>query len=174
MRPGPLRSWAALLAAAGAILAAACNQPTPAAPVPPPTPEPTPVPTPTPIFGCGLPRGTGLGRGCPVERAHFQPEMEWAIDKVIDDYPGYFDKTRARGGPFNFRVKNVPQYVDEVVYNLRTIGLCALNDGEEIAVKNDNDFNDQYDIITADGFVRRSYRVTCRPAWNSIPPHGDE
>jgi hypothetical protein len=46
-------------------------------------------------------------------------------------------------------------------------GLCGLHDGEELAVKRTNDFNDQYKIDTSDGFMRRglgSYRSTCYPA----------
>ena len=40
--------------------------------------------------------------------------------------------------------------------------------GEEFAVKSSNSFNDQYDLMMADGHIRRqegSYRGTCRPAW---------
>ena len=47
-------------------------------------------------------------------------------------------------------------------------GLCGFYDGEELGVKGTNAFNDQYDIVTSDMFVRRqlgSYRSTCYPAW---------
>jgi hypothetical protein len=47
-------------------------------------------------------------------------------------------------------------------------GLCAHNDGEELAVKANNGFNDQYDVLTSDMYIRRqggSYRSTCYPAW---------
>jgi hypothetical protein len=47
-------------------------------------------------------------------------------------------------------------------------GLCSAWDGEELAVKNTNDWNDQYDILTAELFLRRqegAYRSTCYPAW---------
>jgi hypothetical protein len=40
-------------------------------------------------------------------------------------------------------------------------------DGEEVAVKNTNDFSDQYDIITSNDFVRwgdGAYAATCEPA----------
>jgi hypothetical protein len=55
-----------------------------------------------------------------------------------------------------------------VTDEVRRLGYCATNDGEELAVKNSNSFNDQYDIINSEGFVRRgagSYRSTCYPAW---------
>jgi hypothetical protein len=48
------------------------------------------------------------------------------------------------------------------------MGYCAFYDGEEMAVKNTNKFNDQYDISTSSGYIRRgdgSYRSTCWPAW---------
>jgi hypothetical protein len=35
---------------------------------------------------------------------------------------------------------------------------------EEIALKNTNDFNEQYNIWTSGGYVRRSYITTCFPA----------
>lgn len=34
-------------------------------------------------------------------------------------------------------------------------GLCSTCDGEELTVKNTNDWNDQYDILTAESFLRR-------------------
>jgi hypothetical protein len=59
-------------------------------------------------------------------------------------------------------------YVAGVVQGMGRRGYCALYDGEELAVKNTNDFSDQFDILTADNRVRsgsESYRATCRPAW---------
>src|SRR6185503_12889803 len=141
-----------------------------ATPEPPPPPAAVPAAAPPRIFGCGLPRGAGNGRDCGRENPSFQGEIEDAIDKVVADFPEFFDQGSTRGGPRNFRVLNVPQYVDEVVYNLRTLGFCAFNDGEEIAIKNSNAFSDQYDIITGQGYILRGYTATCYPAWNAIPP----
>jgi hypothetical protein len=164
-------SVAAALLAAG--LFAGCNRALPTPPAITPTPEPTPTPAPTPPpIGCGLPRGSGDGRSCPREAPTFQEAIEEAIDKAIEDHPEYFDFRAARGTN-NFRTRDPHGYVTAVVHNLRVAGLCAFNDGEEVAVKNTNEFNDQFDILTADGFVRRSYRTTCYPAWHAIPPHGD-
>lgn len=131
----------------------------------PPTtlaPPATPAP-PVEVYGCGLPRGTGLGRDCHKESPQFMDAMNGAIDKVLDEHPEFF-----AGGI------NVGAYMDEVVENLRRAGFCALNDGEEIAVKNSNDFSEQYDIISSGGNVLRAYMVTCRPAWDAIPPAGDD
>lgn len=155
-------------------LAAGCNRALPAAPepAPTPTPAPTPAPTPTPIYGCGLPRGAGDGTRCPRESPTFQAQLDVAIDKVIAEHPNWFNLNAGRGSSLP-AVRNVGPYVQEVVENLRKQGLCAFNDGEEVAIKNSNDFNDQFDIITADAVVRRSYRTTCYPAWDAIPPAGD-
>ena len=164
-------SVAAFVFAVG--LLAGCNRALPTPPVITPTPEPAPTPAPTPPpIGCGLPRGSGDGHGCPREEPTFQAEIEAAIDQAIDDHPEYFDFRAARGTR-NFRTRDATGYVNAVVHNLRVAGLCAFNDGEEVAIKNTNEFNDQFDILTADGFVRRSYRTTCYPAWHVIPPHGD-
>jgi hypothetical protein len=161
-------------AACCAGLAAGCNRALPAAPepAPVPTPAPTPAPTPTPIYGCGLPRGAGEGTRCPRESPTFQAQLDAAIDKVIAEHPQWFDLNRPRAAGL-YPVRNVPNYVQGVVENLRKAGLCAFNDGEEVAIKNTNEFNDQFDIITADAFIRRSYRTTCYPAWHAIPPAGD-
>src|SRR5688572_21988037 len=174
MVPSKVLAVAVLGATCSAGLSVGCNRPLPAAPeaVPSPTPAPTPAPTPTPIYGCGLPRGSGNGTGCPRESPTFQRELDAAIDRVIAEHPQWFDLNRPRAAGL-YPVRNVSAYVDEVVENLRKAGLCALNDGEEVAIKNTNAFNDQFDIITADAFIRRSYRTTCYPAWHVIPPAGD-
>lgn len=60
------------------------------------------------------------------------------------------------------------RYHHEVVVRLEKMGFCALWDGEEVGVKNSNDFNEQYQVMTSMGYVRwggGSYRSTCYPAW---------
>lgn len=122
----------------------------------------TPVPAPTPVYGCGLPRGKGNGRGCNYEGAEYQYAMDAAIDKTIKEHPELFDQGDIGG------------WVGEIVDNLRRQGFCALNDGEEVAVKLNNDFSEQYDIVSGRGdLLRPGYIVTCRPAWDAIPPFGD-
>ena len=47
-------------------------------------------------------------------------------------------------------------------------GVCARWDGEELNVKTNNVSSENYDILTAKGYMRRgdgSYRVTCYPAY---------
>ena len=33
--------------------------------------------------------------------------------------------------------------------------------------------SEQYDILSSGGNVLRAYMATCRPAWDAIPPAGD-
>ncbi len=144
--------------------------PTPTPPPPttqPPLPGPTPGPNPPPTSnGCSLPSqspATTCAYGTPM----FAADIEWAIDQVINTKPQYFDMTDQRGyrAP---RVLNEQGYTGSLVQVLGGRGYCATWDGEEIALKNTNSFNEQYDILTAGGYVRRgpgAYRSTCRPAW---------
>ena len=142
-----------------------------AAPTPHPAPaNPTPAPTPNPPSSrsCAIGAGNGSGNNCPFERARFQEDVERAIDNVLRNNPSLFDMRDSRcpqGCPF---VRNADGYWNAVTSEMRRLGYCATNDGEELAVKNSNAFNDQYDIISGDGYVRRgtgSYRSTCYPAW---------
>ena len=157
---------------AGVVTAAGCGSPTSVTPQAEPSPEATPEPAPTPVYGCGLPRGTGIGRNCPRLRATYAAELEAAIEQVVEEYPWFFDFRRARGGPTSYRVRNPAGYNREVVETLRRRGFCALDDGQEIGIKTTNDFSDHYQILSSDLFVIRglpSYRSTCFPAWDAIP-----
>jgi hypothetical protein len=147
--------------------------PTPApAPTPnpanPSNPAPAPTPNPPSSRACSLGAGNGSGNNCPYEHARFQEDVERAIDNVIRNNPGLFDMRNSRcpqGCPF---VRDSDGYWDAVTNEMRRLGYCAVNDGEELAVKNSNSFNDQYDIISGDGYIRRgagAYRSTCYPAW---------
>jgi hypothetical protein len=93
--------------------------------------------------------------------------VEWAIDQTINTRPQFFDMSDQRGfrSP---RVLDQDGYTNNVVKFLGQRGYCATYDGEELAVKNSQSFNEQYDIHTASGYVRRgagAYRATCNPAW---------
>lgn len=135
----------------------------PSNPGPAPTPGTNPTPAPAPPQGgsCSLPPGNGPGSNCPVESPSFQSEVDAAITQLIQQRPDIF----SGGGSSPFVVKH-DEYMNGVVANLRSRGLCAIVDSDdEIAVKNTNSFNDQYDILLSTGAVRRAYTATCRPAW---------
>ena len=172
-----MRRFRASALAAAALILAGCTSGAPTAPAEAPPLPPTPEPSPTPVYGCGLPRGTGLGRNCPRTTSTFHDDLEGAIQQVVDEYPWFFDFRRARGGPTSYRVRNPAGYNREVIETLRRRGFCALDDGKEVGIKTSNNWSDHYQILSSDLFVIRglpSYRSTCYPAWDAIPPHGDE
>ena len=134
-----------------------------------PTPDPgAPPPPPPPPSGGSC----SLGGGDPNHRCSrtthtFLHDVDAAIDRVVDSRPGLFDLgDDVCGGCY--RIKDHDAYVAALARELERMGYCALYDGEEMGVKNTNTFNDQYDISTSTGYIRRgdkSYRSTCRPAW---------
>lgn len=159
----------------GVVLAAACGDKdrNPAASTPTPTPSPTPPlvvatptpsPTPTPgaAFACGASVVTGAG-GCNGDPAPtFDQDIEEAIDHAI-----------AMGaGTAGNRITSEGRYIVDILNTLQEKGFCADYDGEEVQIKRNNDFHEQYDVVLASGFVRRgpgAYRVKCTPAQFPLP-----
>jgi hypothetical protein len=71
-------------------------------------------------------------------------------------------------GQLSWRVRDRKKYYDLVKYNLERMGYCAAHDEEEIGVKNDNRFNEQFQIMSSYGYSRwgpGAYRATCWPPW---------
>jgi hypothetical protein len=114
---------------------------------------------------------------CRLETPSFLDEVDQAINQLVQERPEIFDMNDQRGGG-GFRILSLGAYYVGVIDNLEAMGFCAMFDGEEVAVKTTNDFNDQYDIELATGHIRRgqgSYTSTCRPAVfprrvHSLPP----
>jgi hypothetical protein len=118
---------------------------------------PSPTGSTSPSAGsCSLPP-LPEGSPCQAESPSFQAQVELAQADVRRNRPDLFDGDR---------VRSEDAYVQEVARVLRTRGLCAQQGGpkDEIAVKNTNDWNDQYDIVIGSGQTWTSYQVTCRPA----------
>jgi len=146
--------------------------PTPQAPAPAPAnpgDPAAPAPAPPSGQGCGVPAGTGDGQDCPRQSPSFLAEVESALDQLVREEPRLFNLNRTSKGCGNcYQLVDADRYVQRMAQLMSQRGLCGHYDGEELAVKRDNSFNDQYDIFTADGYVRRqlgSYRSTCYPAW---------
>lgn len=147
---------------------AATPPPAPPAPTGPTIPAPT-NPAPAPGGGtCPLPAGT-FNENCSMQAQTFLAHVEAAIDEVVRTDPQAFNLNRTRGGCGNcYQVVDPTRYVNRVAQAITKNGVCGYYDGEELGVKNSNAFNDQFDILTSDMFIRRqggSYRSTCRPAW---------
>ena len=140
--------------------------PAPTTPTNPTNPAPT---NPGPSGGtCALPPGQ-FNENCTMQTQTFLARVEAAIDEVIAQHPGYFNMSRTRGGCANcYQVVDPTGYTNAVARAVTKNGVCGYYDGEELAVKSSNNFNDQFDILTSDNFIRRqggSYRSTCHPAW---------
>jgi len=147
------------------ILAKPTPTPTPAAT---PTPKPSPTPTPsTPTGGtCSLPASNPASPKCTDETAKLLGAVETALTEVTKSRPDIFDFDDKKCDNCYY-VKDVDAYLSQVVKKLNAQGVCALYDGEEMAVKENNDYSEQYDILLASGHMRRgtgSYRGVCRPA----------
>jgi hypothetical protein len=158
----------ALLAVA-AVFALSCDsgRGTPNAPPesPPPSERP-PDPPPLASGGCGLPP-SGPWQRCPYQLPQFAFDVNEAIAQVENEVPELFDFEDSQGG-LSFRVLDPVRYHEEVVARLEGMGFCAVWDGEEVGLKNTNDFNEQYQVMTSLRYVRwggGAYRSTCYPAW---------
>ena len=139
-----------------------------ASPVPT-SPTPPPTPTPTPAYGTSCNLGfvpENVPESCSAESPSFLDPLDQAISLLVARSPDIFDLNDQRGAG-GFRIVSYGRFYLGVVRNLEDMGFCAVFDGEEVAIKNTNDFNDQYDIELSTGHIRRgenAYRSTCRPA----------
>jgi hypothetical protein len=130
-----------------------------------PTPPPTPLATPDTLFSCAIGDGSASS-SCQRENPSFLNEVNTAIDQLVQQQPQIFDLGNALGDG-GYKVLSPGQYYVGVMRNLQHMGFCANFDGEEMQVKNTNEFSDQYHIMISSGYVRRgssSYRATCYPA----------
>ena len=84
--------------------------------------------------------------------------MDDAIRTLQGQQPGIFNDNS---------VLSVGQYYVGLIKILDRKGLCAVFDGEELAVTNTSAYSDQYAVMTSKQLVRfgpSSYRATCEPA----------
>ena len=166
--------------ATAVLVLAACSgdKPLPTAPVAA-VPSPSPTPTPGPLgqgLGCGLPVMPECGQtvgppegdppgvwGCCTREAgvgHFQSMVSAAINKLQVEQPSLFNGNR---------VLDRVAYLQGVARILeRDFRVCAEpgGPGVEVAVKNTNDFSEQYGVYVSTGviFDPPSHVVTCTPA----------
>jgi hypothetical protein len=143
----------------------ACENAPATQPEPPPSTTTTTTTLPAASQGCGLP--ASRRDFCAYEISNYRPEVDRAIMRVQQEQPQLFDFSQ-RNDELSVLVLDVNRYHEAVVQALRDAGACAIFDGEEVAVKKrTNELSDQFDIITANNFVRwgdGAYAATCRPA----------
>jgi hypothetical protein len=126
---------------------------------------PTPAPPLNPTPNCRLAPSRSLT--CTDERPNYLGDVDRAIAQVAREHPEVFDFTRHQPGTDWFKIVDYDRYFELMVQTMTSYGYCAIYDGEELAIKTSNEFNEQYDIFAGDGFVRRgegSYRTTCYPS----------
>jgi hypothetical protein len=165
--------WGFRIAVAGlASFLGFCGGNSPAKPTTHPTPTPIAAPTPTPVPTTVAPLSQTcdrLGFGsqnvkCGLETPSFLNDIQTAINQVRQQRPDVFD-------PHDFnQVTNTGPFYVQLIKNLDAAGICAFFDGAELGVKNNNDFNDQYEVTSSKSIIRQlpmSYQSTCHPA--SIP-----
>jgi len=170
---------ALLLAGGSSLLLLSCGGGSPSTSTPPSTVSPSPDPTPG--SGSGGDVGASscpLGPGSPAAvcgearrgSSVLAEDVQGAIDLLVTQKPGIFDTTD-QAGTGQYRVLDSEAYLDGVVANLRSAGLCAQRDPddynyERIEVKSSNELSETYDVLLASGHVRRgeTHRETCTPA----------
>jgi hypothetical protein len=120
-----------------------------------PTPVTDPTPGPPLSASCArLPLGSAK-YACRDETPTFMNEVNDSIDTLKAQHPEYFNGET---------ILNLGGYYVGVIKLLDQKNICAGFDGEELAVKNTPDFNDQYKLQTSWNTIRRFYVGTCYPA----------
>ena len=95
---------------------------------------------------------------CSMQSPSFLGSVDKAITLLTQQQPSIFDFNQ-KTCENCFLVKDQSAFVSGVIKNLNAAGYCAYYDGEELAVKNSNAFNDQYDILVSSGHIRRGARI---------------
>ncbi len=167
-------AFAALLGSVAA-LGVSCGDggldPTPTVPVAPTAPPTTSPPSSGGSGSSTCPLGEGSSNTyCEETFSELGQYVETAMDRLVQEQPALFDLDVEKGlETRQYLVLQKEEYLDGIVGELRKMGLCAgrsNTDYEIIQVKNSNDFSEDYDVYTSDGFMRRggAYRTTCTPA----------
>jgi len=170
-----LRRSLAVAGLAGAIACSGGGSPT-QPPLGSPTPRPTPTPEATPsaspspspspsAASCSLGKGD-IDARCTRGAPQLLGAVDAAIDRVIRSRPALFN-LQEELAPGAYRVLDAHAYVEAVVQDLAGSGMCAQVFGDQVQVKNGQEFSEEYDVITSTGFVRRgagSFVKSCTPA----------
>jgi hypothetical protein len=173
----PLRRPLQLLSAfATALLALSCGggTSTPAVSTPVTTPAPVASSSPAPESGsaaASCPLGMGdVTAACSKTSPQLTAAVEAAIDRLVREKPSLFNTNVEQGaGSGQYRVLDSEAYLDGLVANLRAAGLCAERslDRERVVAKSQNAFSEEWDVLSAQGFIRRTsyaYKQSCQPA----------
>ncbi len=118
---------------------------------------------------CSPGTGTGEGDQCAGGPSCYVSNVIKAVQNVIAAHPSWFDYNNQWSCP---SILDVDKFMDAVVADLVAQGLCAIRDpnapGEEVTVKHDNAFSENFDIVASTGCARYGtaiYTSWCAPAW---------
>jgi hypothetical protein len=95
---------------------------------------------------------------CRDEVPDFINDVRDAIGTLKDEQPAIFDPSNT------IVVVNPGAYYVGLVKILDRSGLCAGFDGEELQVKRNNDYNEQYKVLSSKNVSGSKYIGTCYPA----------
>lgn len=125
-------------------------------------------PSPDPL-DCSPGSGTGEAGQCFDGPSCYLGAVKSAVVGVINAQPTWFDYNNPNNCPF---ILQLDPFLDSVVADLEAQGLCAIRDpnapGEEVTVKHDNAFSENFDIVASTGCARYGdgiYTGYCAPAW---------
>jgi len=91
------------------------------------------------------------------------PQFAGLMDQIV----AQIEKDRTDLVRDGWMVGSWDEYHQQIINGFIARGYCAIWDGKEIAIKNSNDFNEQYQAQFSWGQLRRgeqAWRSTCRPA----------
>lgn len=118
---------------------------------------------------CSPGSGTGNADQCFDGPSCYVTNVQKAVQAVIAAHPAWFDYNNQWSCP---SILQVDLYMDAVVAHLVGQGVCAIRDpnapGEEVTVKHDNAFSENFDIVASTGCARYGsaiYTGWCAPAW---------
>src|SRR5512143_3670492 len=144
------------------------------------TPAPAPAPTSAGPVAVSCPFGKGslqttCSRGVGTV---LLPQVEAAIERVAQQTTGILDvKDQDPPGSGQYRILDPKRFIDAVVRDLQTEGLCAEADYDfpfdRVNVKNSTDFSELFNFGMSSGHVRRggpSFRESCSPPSFPVDP----
>jgi len=118
---------------------------------------------------CSPGSGTAEADRCIKGTSCFLAQVQAAVVGVINAQPSWFDDNNPDNCPF---ILQMDSFMDAVAADLVAQGLCAIRDpnapNEEVTVKHDNAYAENFDIVAASGCARYGdliYTSTCAPAW---------
>lgn len=95
---------------------------------------------------CTLPPSSDsfcLGR---TQESQYGPDVRAVIQGLITERPELFDLDDALATDLSYRLRDPQAYIEAVLGKLRQRGYCAIED-EELVVKKDNSFSENFDIV---------------------------